>query len=147
MIRALLDTNLFISYLLSARRQSSAIGVILDAAIQGRFRLLFTPGLAAEIRTTVAGRADLAAKITPESLDRIITVLDTIAEPIPAIEGEIPRLGRDPKDDYLVAHAVLARADYLVSWDFDLRDIRPLGGVTFVSPPEFLTVLRAADLI
>lgn len=143
MIRALLDTNLFISYLLSARRQTSAMGAILETAIQGRFQLLFTPGLTVEIRTTITNRADLTAKSAPDIVDRLIAALDLIAEPIPAIEGEIPRIGRDPKDDYLVAHAVVAGADYLVIWDYDLRDMRSLDGVAFVSPPDFLAVLRA----
>ncbi len=147
MIRALLDTNLFISFLLSPRREALAIGAILAAAVAGRFTLLFTPGLATEIRSTVSNRSDLAAKIAPERLGQLMALVEAIAEPIPALGPEIPVIGRDPKDDYLIVHAVLARADYLVSWDFDLRDIGSLGGVAVVSPPEFLAVLRTAGLL
>lgn len=60
-MRALLDANLFISYLLSRRRAVSAIGALLQAAAVGAFTLLFTPGIADEIRRTVAERPDLAA--------------------------------------------------------------------------------------
>lgn len=51
---------------------------------------------------------------------------------------------RDPDDDYLIAHALAAGADYLVSWDNDLRDLGFVDGLAIVSPPEFLRILREA---
>lgn len=146
-LRALVDTNAFISYLLSRAPETSAIGAILAAAAAGRFTLLFTPGVADEIRTTIAARPDLSAKISATDIDTLLTTLDTLAEAIPRIEEELPRIGRDPKEDYLIAHAAVASADYLVSWDFDLRDLVQIAGVKLVSPPEFLGVLREAGLV
>lgn len=52
---------------------------------------------------------------------------------------------RDSKDDFLIAHAIVAEADYLVSWDRDLLDLREIGGVLIVSPPELLRRLREAN--
>ena len=60
--------------------------------------------------------------------------MDKITDPIPAVT-------RDPKDDYLLAHAVLGAADYLVSGDQDLLVLERLEGVKIVTPREFLAVM------
>ena len=146
-LRALVDTNAFISYLPSRAPETSAIGAILAAAAAGSFTLLFTPGVADEIRKTIAERPDLGAKIDATEIEALLSTLDTLAESIPRIEEELPRIGRDPKDDYLIAHAVVGAADYLVSWDLDLRDLAQIAGVKIVSPPEFLHALRDAGLV
>lgn len=69
-----------------------------------------------------------------------------LAEEIPRITEELPRIGRDPKDDYLIAHAVAAGAEYLVSWDKDLLDLDAVEGVAIVDPPGLLHAFRAAGL-
>lgn len=143
-MRALLDANLFISYLLSRRRAVSAIGALLQAAAVGAFTLLFTPGIADEIRRTVAERPDLAARIGAEEVAELLDVLERLAEAVPPIHGPLPTVTRDPDDDYLIAHALAAGADYLVSWDNDLRDLGSVDGLAIVSPPEFLQILREA---
>jgi putative PIN family toxin of toxin-antitoxin system len=143
-MRALLDTNLFISYLLSRSPEASSVGAILGAARDKGLTLLFTPGIADEIRATVADRPDLAAKIGADDIDVLLGVLDVLAEEIPRISEEVPRIGRNPKDDYLIAHAVVAGADYLVSWDKDLLDLGAVEGVAIVDPPRLLHALRAA---
>ncbi len=57
-----------------------------------------------------------------------------------------PRWGGDRKDDYLYAHALVGRADYLVSGDKGVLQVRQIGAVQLLSPFEFLQVLRQADL-
>ena len=141
-MRALLDTNLLISYLLSAERRASAIGAILTAAATGAFRLLFPPEVAEEIAETVSRRPDLTARIRPADIEELIAAVEGLGETVPRLADEAPRVGRDPKDDYLIAQAVAAKADYFVSWDKDLRDLGEVEGVRIVSPSEFLRVLR-----
>ncbi len=145
MIRALLDANLFISYLLSSTRLTSAMGAILAAAAEERFVLLFTAGVADEIVHKVAERRDLAARITPDEVADLLAALDEIAETVPRLTGPLPSVSRDPKDDYLIAHAVSASADYLVSWDKDLLDLRQIDGLKLVNPPQFLQALRESE--
>ncbi len=146
-MRALLDANLFISYLLSPTPLTSAMGAILTAAAEERFVLLFTPGIAEEIVQTVAERSDLAARITPADVVAMLAELDKIAESGPRLSSPLPAISRDVKDDYLLAHAQAAHADFLVSWDKDLRDLERIQDLRIVTPPEFLRVLRAAGLL
>ncbi len=146
-MRALLDANLFISYLLSPTPLTSAVGAILAAAAEERFVLLFTPGVADEIVWKVAERPDLAARITSADVTALLAELDEIAETVPRLPGPLPAISRDHKDDYLIAHAQAAGADFLVSWDKDLRDLHQVDELKIGSPPEFLRALRAAGLL
>lgn len=143
-MRALLDANLFISYLLSPTPLTSAVGAILAAAAAGRFVLLFTPAVADEIVSKVAERPDLAARIVPADVEELLGELTEIAETVPRLLGPIPAVSRDAKDDYLIAHALAGAADYLVSWDKDLLDLREIDGLKMVNPPAFLRALREA---
>jgi putative PIN family toxin of toxin-antitoxin system len=49
---------------------------------------------------------------------------------------------RDPKDDPLLACALAARADYLISNDRDLLVLGKPFGISIVTPAEFLSVLE-----
>ena len=49
---------------------------------------------------------------------------------------------RDPNDDAILATAIAARADYLVSRDKDLLSLSEYDGIKIVSPEAFLQVLR-----
>jgi len=63
------------------------------------------------------------------------------AELVPEIEETVPALVRDPKDDYLLAHALVARADYLVTGDKDLLVLNPVGDLQILSPTQFTLIL------
>lgn len=146
-MRALLDANLFISYLLSTTPDTSSMGEILSAAAEERFVLLYTPGITDEIVSKVGERSDLPARIIAADVAVLLANLAEIAEPVPRLAGPFPAICRDHKDDYLIAHAKAANADVLVSWDKDLRDLRYVDELRIVSPPEFLWMLRNAGML
>jgi predicted nucleic acid-binding protein len=58
----------------------------------------------------------------------------------PATPGAVPR---DPDDDKIVACAIAAGAEYLVSRDHDLLSIGGYAGVAIIAPEDFLHVVRA----
>lgn len=63
-----------------------------------------------------------------------------------AVVSELPDLRvieRDPKDDMVIACAVAAHADYIVSRDRDLLDLGEYQGIKIVTPEEFIRYLRA----
>jgi predicted nucleic acid-binding protein len=85
------------------------------------------------LRSKVIAKTYLAARISADHVE----VVPEISEPFPAA-------GRDRKDDYLFAHALIDRADYLVSGDEDLLSVGQIDGVKLVSPARFLVVLHEA---
>lgn len=139
-MRVLLDTNIFISFLLSPRRDSPSTTIV-RASILGKFVLLLPEGLLVELAARVRTKPYLAQRIPSEDVDELVQILSTIAEPIPPIEWPIPAVTRDPKDDYLIAYALVGSADYLVTGDRDLLTLGQVDHVNIVTAREFATLL------
>jgi hypothetical protein len=139
-MRVLLDTNLFIAYLLKPR-PDSFIPLLLNAVAEGTITLLLPEALLDEVGHTIRRKPHLIQRITEAKLARFLQLLQSVAEPIPLITEKIPSITRDPKDDYLIAYAVVGQADYLISGDKDLLVLEKLGSVTIVHSGQFRDVL------
>jgi putative PIN family toxin of toxin-antitoxin system len=139
-MKVLLDTNVLISYLLTSEKEGT-IATIVEAGFRGAYTLLLPPELTAELQTKMATKGYLARKISQGTVEKFITALSSIAEiPFPIVEP-IPAVGRDVKDDYLLAYAVVGDADYLVTGDEDLLVVGKIGSVNITSPSAFLELL------
>ena len=57
----------------------------------------------------------------------------------PLIRGAVPR---DPDDDMIIACALAAGADYIVTRDKDLLSLREHETISIITPEAFLEVLR-----
>ena len=139
-MRVLLDANVFISYLLYPRANNPS-GAIIRAFIRGAFSLLVPEELFDELMGKISHKKYLAERIHSEELAALVALVEEFAEIAPRIEGSIPAISRDPKDDYLLAHAVLGSVDYLVTGDRDLLVLERLEGVKIVTPREFVEVI------
>jgi uncharacterized protein len=84
----------------------------------------------------------LSSRISKLTLQQFSQQLSTSFIELNLIEGEVEAVCRDPKDDYLLAYALLGQADYLVSYDKDLTDLKEHQGVVIVHPAEFIHILR-----
>jgi uncharacterized protein len=138
--RALIDTNVLVSYLLTPDPHGT-IASIITAAFEGKYTLLISEALLTELASTIRGRKQLAKRISVGQAEKLIEVLQAIAEPVLEISEPIPSVTRDPKDDYLLAYALLGRADYLVTGDADLLVLGDIEGVKIVPPAQFRGIL------
>jgi len=141
-MRALLNANIFISYLLPPRGPTPPARVV-EAALANAYTLLITAQLLTAIHEKTSTKPYLAARITRSEVSRLTDVLTAVVETIPEIEEHLPEVGNDRKDDYLFAHALLGRADYLVSGDAGVLRIREIAGVRIVSPAQFIDILES----
>jgi putative PIN family toxin of toxin-antitoxin system len=140
-IRALVDANIFISYLLSPDSGGAITGTV-ESLWRNDIELVFPDSVATEIRATVQRKSYLRNRIAPEDFEALISELRAIALPADPSPLEILPVLRDSKDDYLLAEAVRANVDYLVSGDRDLLDIRDdIVRPRIVRPVEFLTAI------
>jgi len=143
-MRVLIDTNVFISYLLGPHR-ASVIRAIFEVWSEGKFTLLVPEALLDEILVTVTGKARLSTRISPEVLEDFLATIRTSGEEIPQITEPIPAVTRDPKDDYLLAYALVGAADYLVTGDDDLLNLtEQIPDLYILSPRQFHEVLRSS---
>lgn len=138
MIRAVLDTNLLVSYLLTHR---PPIATLLDHHLaRDDFVLITAPELLAEL-DRVLGYAKLRRYYTEEEQARFVALVMALSEVVELPE-EIPRICRDPDDDRVIACAIAGRADTIVSGDRDLLDLEQVGRIPILSAAQFLELLE-----
>jgi len=140
-MRVLFDTNVLISYLLPFSRSTTTQRIVEDT-IHSSITIILPEELVAELSQKVADKKYLAERIPAENAARFIRALTDVAEAIPPIVERVPEVGRDRKDDYLLAYALVGRADYLVSGDDDLLVLREVEDLKIVSPAEFARILE-----
>lgn len=139
-MRVLVDANVFISYLLGPQRPSPSAAIV-RAAILGDFTLLLPGALMQELITRASAKPYLAQRIAAAELAQLARILESVAEIVSSITQPIPAVTRDPKDDYLIAYALVGRADYLVTGDADLLALEQVGDVKIVTPRTFVQKL------
>jgi uncharacterized protein len=133
-MRAVADTNVVISGLL----WRGAPRGVLDLARAGRVDLFTSPSLLLELGEVLQrkkfSRRLAAAEVTVEDLVLGYAALATVIRP--------PSIGRvvedDPDDDAVLACAVAARADVIISGDRHLLNLREFRGMPILVPSRFL---------
>jgi predicted nucleic acid-binding protein len=88
----------------------------------------------------------LARNITSADLSVLVNALTVAAERVDLAGIAIPRIVRDPDDDYLIAMAVTGNADVLVSGDHDVLGIANLTSFRIMSMRDFADLLNVADV-
>jgi len=59
-----------------------------------------------------------------------------------AVVRPLPRLCRDPKDDFILECAATGNADFIVTGDKDLLSLQAHGDVTIITPRQYLDRVR-----
>ena len=138
MIRAVLDVNVLISGIISPR---GAPAQILDLWREERFVVVTSGPILAEFEA-VAGQPVLRNRygLTPARVVHLLQGLRRFAIVTPA-EVQVTGVVRDPDDDKLLACALEANADYVVTGDNDLLALGQYQSVALVAPAVFLRVL------
>jgi putative PIN family toxin of toxin-antitoxin system len=141
--RVVVDTNLFISALISKR---GAPYRLLLALRDGRFLLLLSDIQQREL-TDVVSRPGLLPRyeVHQSEIDDLLAFIAANSVPVPDVRADLlPVHVRDPKDEIILASALAGNADYLVTGDNDLLVLAGdprLGGLRIVTASEFLAVV------
>lgn len=138
MIRAVVDTNLLVSYLLTHR---PPIATLIDHHLaQDHFVLVTAPELLAEL-DRVLEFPRLRRHITQDERSRFVALLLALSE-VMDLPATIPRICRDPDDDRVIACAVVGQADLIISGDHDLLALEQVGRIAIRSASQFLEMLE-----
>jgi uncharacterized protein len=140
MIRAAVDANVLISYLLHPTANTPPIRII-EAVASGQFHLVIPETLLRETADSVRTKPYHAARIVQQDVLDLETSLRLTATIPPELTEIPPRITRDPGDDYFLVHAVLEDLDVFVSGDKDLLELGEVVGLRIVSPAAFVAIL------
>lgn len=138
-MRIVVDTNTVVSGLLwqgPPRR-------LIDAARERALTLCTSLALVAEL-AEVIGRAKFAQRARTAGVSAAALVEDyqRLAQLIDAPPLATP-VSRDPDDDQVLACAVAAHADYIVSGDQDLLSLKRYQNIDIVAPARALQLIGA----
>ena len=137
MIRAVLDTNLLVSYLLTHR---PPIATVIDEHLaREHFGMLTGAALLQEL-DRVLRYPRLQRYYTDEARTRFVALIGALSELIELPES-VPRICRDPQDDWAIACAVAGEADVIVSGDRHLLELQRVGKIPILSAAQFLAYL------
>jgi putative PIN family toxin of toxin-antitoxin system len=135
-----LDTNVFVSAFLS-RSPTSPTRELIQRWLAGEFTLLISDALLDELAEKLVERG-----IEQEQVITFLAMLNSLAEYVEVpTEAVQPVITADPDDDHILACAVVARADYLVSYDPHFAPLNgSYQGVIIVKALPFLWAVRDA---
>ena len=133
-MRVVIDPNLLVSYLLTHR---GPIAQIMDVHLAREdFTLLVCPQLLEELER-VLQYAKFQRYFDAETRLRFVALIAALGELVD-VPDELPRIVRDPDDGYLIACALAGEADFILSGDKDVLDLKMVGRIQIVSARYFV---------
>lgn len=140
LLRAVLDANVLTSALI---RPQGPPGQIMALLLKEQaFELIVSDAILAELRGCLTyPRVRKYLTATDAELDLWVTGLGVVADVVTG-ERVLSVVEADPDDDKYLAAAIEGRADYVVSGDKHLLDIRVYEEIRIIPPRLFLTLIR-----
>lgn len=140
-VRILLDTNVIISGFLSAKGPP---GQLLQGWLEGRFELVTSQSQLDELERAL-GYDKLRDRIRPDQVRDFVDNIDVMAVVVPSIPTVT--LSPDPDDNPILATAIAAQADLIISGDKPhMVALGEAHGIPIVTPREALNRLEAQGL-
>jgi putative PIN family toxin of toxin-antitoxin system len=135
-MRAVLDTTQFVSALI---RGDGLQGQLIHRWRREALELVTSYALLDEL-SAVVGRSRLRRRFADGALEDLMAVLNRYAVVVPG-ETIVRAVPDDPDDDAVLACAVEAEADYIVSGDRHLLVLGSYEGIPTLRAAEFLAIL------
>ena len=132
--KVIIDTNLWISFLIGKELHD-----LIDLIVYEQIQLVTSDQLLAEIKM-VTSRKKLIKYFNQEKVNEFITLLTLISKKVTV--RKIESLCRDPKDDFLLALSKASKADFLITGDKDLLDMKVYGKTQILTVKKFKLRLK-----
>jgi putative PIN family toxin of toxin-antitoxin system len=143
MTRIVLDTNLFVSALLSPKGKPA---FLLKLVLEGRLHLVLSRAILQEIKAVLQYPKVIKLleknNVSPGEIDHLLQKIQGVTILTPG-ELEVNHIKEDPSDNMFLVCAVEGRADFIISGDSHLTDLRAFQGVKIVNPDAFLKAISA----
>ena len=137
MLSAVLDTNVLAS---GALTSSSIPRQLLNEWRKGYFKLYISNFILEELKE-VFEKPFFKRLMTEQDIDGFVNLLETDAIPVQLI-NKVREVATHPEDDFILATAVNAKAEYLVTGDRHLQDLEQFKGINIISPRTFSEIIQ-----
>ena len=140
MLKVVLDTNIFVSSLLS---KAGRPAMVIDAWRAGRYLLVTSPSIISEIKRVVeAPGIRKKYGLSPDRIEGLILLLENDAIVVPGLSDAAGAIPEDPTDEMFLSAALDAKADCIVSGDHHLLDLDEYQGIPILTALQFLQSLE-----
>jgi hypothetical protein len=135
-MRVVVDTNVFVSYLLSSRGTTVRL---LSLWRDSRFDIVISPALFTEL-VGVLQRPRIKSRV---DVQRSFSLLRRLRQQAVWTPGELDAFGAtpDPDDDMLISAAMETGAEYVVTWDAALLSQVTRDDLRLITPEEFISLV------
>lgn len=139
-LRVVVDTNVLISGLFGIKNSPSS--QILKAIRFQKIILVTSPAILEEVSDVInRERIIKLTKMHKEERKHFIEELIKRSD-VTAEKQLFKTIGRDVKDDKFLVCAHEAKADYLITGDYDLLVLKKYKGIKILKPREFIGLLK-----
>ena len=128
-MRAVFDTNVLIAAFLT---EGLCSGLLIRSRKQA-FHLVLCDDIIREFEGILIKKF----KLTSTDISEISAIVSEAASEILHKLNPVPNICRDPNDDMIIACAIDATADYIVTGDEDLLILKKYKDVTIINPRNF----------
>ena len=144
MIRAVLDTNVFVSSLLN---KTGAPARLIDAWRAGDYMLVTSPAIMAEIKTVLElPRIRKKYLLTDHDIGQLLDLLEKDAILVPGGSEVSNVIPQDPSDHIFLSCALEAGADFIISGDRHLLSLKVFEGIPILTVVQFLEGLAEPQM-
>jgi len=137
-ILAVLDTNVLASGLIRSKKDVAPV-LLLDAWRQRQFDLVVSQHILSELAATLASPY-FRRRLTLQQVTADLALFQGEAI-VTSITERVQGIATHPEDDLILATALSAKADYLVTGDMKLQRLDSYQGVNIVDPRTFVEIL------
>ena len=140
MLKVVLDTNIFVSSLLS---KAGRPAMVLDTWRAGQYLLVTSRSIISEIRRVVeAPNIRKKYGLSSNQIERLILLLEKDAIVVPGLSAVAGAIPKDPTDEMFLAAALDAKADLIISGDRHLLDLGEYKDIPIFTVRQFLELLE-----
>ena len=136
MLKAVVDTNVFISGLLKGSTNRQIISLLQDA----RFTLIISPETLDELMGVISRPKlhNVIKRVTAEKLIEIIKTQALLTKP----RQKFNVIKDDPNDNRFLEVAIESNADFIISGDHHLLSLKKFQNIPIITSKEFLKRLK-----
>jgi hypothetical protein len=138
MLRVVLDANIFVSAVL---KPHSGLAQIFEWVKEDKIRLVLSHDILSEIKAVLLyPKIRKRHRQTQEEIEEFLRKAVRISI---VIQGKIhaDTIKEDPSDNKYLSAALEAKADFIISGDHHLKDLKTFQGIRILAPSTFIALM------